>query len=440
MSSRLNLVDLAGSERFKHYTADDLGTSLSKETLAINQSLSCLSNVINALTSNGKVIPYRDSKLTRLLKHSLGGNSKTLFIACVNPSDDNCKESLATLRYATRAKQIKNKPTRNTDPENALNDKLQEMAVELNALRPLKFAYGEIRKVVDELATAIDGEQDIQNEDAPNDEGAEGPRVVLTGEDVILEDAETLRRLGEVWSFTGSRHKQDLAEARREVERLKRQAEDVESHEKEALQVRKVRLELDRLRRTNLKLEAASKSAQADTSAAARHQDEMERLLREQTVCQEELEVLKGQNVDLKRLVDESETLRLSEVAEVRSVLDAAREEQIKNYKLNRERLREVTQAKEKLEASKESLLRRLADGDEYMRAEIEHERSSRATLILERQVEKEELQALRLQLQEYQQGIAVKDQDLRELEQRLMNELNVSQVLHTETETQTQT
>jgi hypothetical protein len=92
VSSRLNLIDLAGSERFHNYSANELGNTQSRETLAINQSLSCLANVINALTSNSiAVVPYRDSKLTRLLKSSLGGNAKTLFIACANSANWNGK-------------------------------------------------------------------------------------------------------------------------------------------------------------------------------------------------------------------------------------------------------------------------------------------------------------------------------------------------------------
>lgn len=87
-----------------------------KEGAAINQSLSCLGNVINAL-STGQTghIPYRDSKLTYLLSDSLGGNSLTLLIACITPIAGAFDESLGTLRFAERAKKVKNKPTVNVD-------------------------------------------------------------------------------------------------------------------------------------------------------------------------------------------------------------------------------------------------------------------------------------------------------------------------------------
>ncbi|XP_065165361.1 kinesin-like protein KIF3A [Atheta coriaria] len=103
---KLNLVDLAGSERVSrtHATGDRL-----KEASNINQSLSVLGNVISALVDcKSTHIPYRNSKLTRLLQDSLGGNSKTAMIAMVSPSDADYEESICTLRYASRVKYIKN--------------------------------------------------------------------------------------------------------------------------------------------------------------------------------------------------------------------------------------------------------------------------------------------------------------------------------------------
>lgn len=107
----LNLVDLAGSERLNEfdYKSDTLG-----ETGYINKSLFILSNVINKL-AEGKSshIPYRDSKLTRILSMALGGNSLTSIICTVSPASVNYYQTLSTLRFATRAKTVKNKPTVN---------------------------------------------------------------------------------------------------------------------------------------------------------------------------------------------------------------------------------------------------------------------------------------------------------------------------------------
>lgn len=117
--SKFHLVDLAGSERSKKTKATG---DRFKEGVKINQGLLALGNVISALGTakqNGGHISYRDSKLTRLLQDSLGGNSITLMIACVSPADYNVDETTSTLRYADRAKQIKNKPVVNQDPKTA---------------------------------------------------------------------------------------------------------------------------------------------------------------------------------------------------------------------------------------------------------------------------------------------------------------------------------
>ena len=104
-----------------------------KEGIKINLSLTALGNVISALV-DGKSshIPYRDSKLTRLLQDSLGGNQKTVMIAALSPASYNYEETISTLRYASRAKSIKNKPIVNEDPKDAL---LKEYEDEITKLR-----------------------------------------------------------------------------------------------------------------------------------------------------------------------------------------------------------------------------------------------------------------------------------------------------------------
>ena len=127
---KLNLVDLAGSERQSKTGAT--GERL-KEATKINLSLSALGNVISALV-DGKSshIPYRDSKLTRILQDSLGGNTKTVMCANAGPADYNYDESLSTLRYANRAKNVKNRPVINDDPKEA---KLREYQEEIARLK-----------------------------------------------------------------------------------------------------------------------------------------------------------------------------------------------------------------------------------------------------------------------------------------------------------------
>ena len=121
---KLNLVDLAGSEKQKKTGTSGLRL---KEATKINLSLSALMNVITALVDGrSSHVPYRDSKLTRLLQDSLGGNVKTCMIANVSPSHLSAEETLSTLRYADRAKRIKNMPKVNEDPKDTLLKKYQQ--------------------------------------------------------------------------------------------------------------------------------------------------------------------------------------------------------------------------------------------------------------------------------------------------------------------------
>ncbi|CAL8340955.1 unnamed protein product [Merluccius merluccius] len=131
-AGKLNLVDLAGSERQSKTGAT--GERL-REATKINLSLSALGNVISALADGrSRHVPYRDSKLTRLLRDSLGGNTCTLMVACLSPADNNYEESLSTLRYADRAKSIQNRPRVNQDPKDAL---LRRYRQEIRTLRAL---------------------------------------------------------------------------------------------------------------------------------------------------------------------------------------------------------------------------------------------------------------------------------------------------------------
>lgn len=129
---RLNLVDLAGSERTRVTGAT--GKQL-EESKKINKSLSALGNVINALTDpKGRThIPYRDSKLTRLLENSLGGNCKTTMIATISPAQCSFNESLSTLNFAKRAKNIKNRPIINEDIDH--NALIHQYETELKKIR-----------------------------------------------------------------------------------------------------------------------------------------------------------------------------------------------------------------------------------------------------------------------------------------------------------------
>jgi kinesin family protein 6/9 len=113
--SKLNLVDLAGSERTKKSGA--LGVNL-KEATYINKSLSFLEQVVVSVCDNKRDhIPYRQSKLTNLLKNSIGGNCETIMIANVWPEQDHLEETISTLKFATRMMKVSNEPIINVQQD-----------------------------------------------------------------------------------------------------------------------------------------------------------------------------------------------------------------------------------------------------------------------------------------------------------------------------------
>ncbi|MFZ8899834.1 MAG: hypothetical protein ACO20X_14985, partial [Alphaproteobacteria bacterium] len=145
--AKLTLVDLAGSERIKRTGAE--GARM-KEGININKGLFVLGQVVSALSELGQQggkksnahIPYRDSKLTRLLQDSLGGNSRTVMIACISPAESNAEETINTLRYAERTRNIKNSAVRNvigsglsSSEAAALRKENQHLKMELAQLR-----------------------------------------------------------------------------------------------------------------------------------------------------------------------------------------------------------------------------------------------------------------------------------------------------------------
>ncbi|PIN09886.1 Kinesin-like protein [Handroanthus impetiginosus] len=157
LCAKLHLVDLAGSERAKRTGSDGLRF---KEGVHINKGLLALGNVISALgdekkRKEGVHVPYRDSKLTRLLQDSLGGNSKTVMIACISPADINAEETLNTLKYANRARNIQNKPVINRDP---ISNEMMKMRQQLEYLQAELCARGggvsfdEIQMLKDRIA------------------------------------------------------------------------------------------------------------------------------------------------------------------------------------------------------------------------------------------------------------------------------------------------
>uniref|UniRef100_A0A4W6DJD2 Kinesin-like protein n=1 Tax=Lates calcarifer TaxID=8187 RepID=A0A4W6DJD2_LATCA len=161
---RLNLVDLAGSERQAKTGVQ--GDRL-KEAAKINLSLSALGNVISALADGRSGhVPYRDSKLTRLLQDSLGGNAKTVMVATLGPAPQHYEETLTTLRYANRAKNIQNQPRVNEDPKDALLREFQREIARLRAqLNHRKWRSKQKKEQVEGEGWERDGDEETEGED-----------------------------------------------------------------------------------------------------------------------------------------------------------------------------------------------------------------------------------------------------------------------------------
>ncbi|KAG2263596.1 hypothetical protein Bca52824_070675 [Brassica carinata] len=170
LCAKLHLVDLAGSERAKRTGADGMRL---KEGIHINKGLLALGNVISALgderkRKEGGHVPYRDSKLTRLLQDSLGGNSKTLMIACVSPADTNAEETLNTLKYANRARNIQNKAVINRDPAAAqmqrMRSQIEQLQTELLFYRGDSGGFDELQILKHKVSLLETSNRELQNE------------------------------------------------------------------------------------------------------------------------------------------------------------------------------------------------------------------------------------------------------------------------------------
>ncbi|CAN6911339.1 unnamed protein product [Brassica oleracea] len=169
LCAKLHLVDLAGSERAKRTGSDGMRF---KEGVHINKGLLALGNVISALgdekkRKDGAHVPYRDSKLTRLLQDSLGGNSRTVMIACISPADINAEETLNTLKYANRARNIRNKPVVNRDPVSSemlkMRQQLEYLQAELS-LRNGGSSCAELQVLKERIASLETANEDLCRE------------------------------------------------------------------------------------------------------------------------------------------------------------------------------------------------------------------------------------------------------------------------------------
>ena len=290
-AGKLHLVDLAGSERQAKTGAT--GQRL-KEATKINLSLSTLGNVISSLVDGKSThIPYRNSKLTRLLQDSLGGNSKTAMIANIGPADYNFDESISTLRYANRAKNIKNKAKINEDPKDAL-------------LRQFQKEIEELRKQLQNGSDYESGSESESEEEVVGDDGVVRRRKKKKGR----------RKKGE-GSKKGHLSKEKMAEIqsiidkdRRMLEEKKDMAEEERNKVKNELESKETQLKTyqDEQEQLHQKLAAIEKKLIVGGENLLEKAEEQERLLEESA---KELQDRKGKEEELRKALEEKEQERL---------------------------------------------------------------------------------------------------------------------------------
>ncbi|CAN9499518.1 unnamed protein product [Ophioblennius macclurei] len=226
---KLNLVDLAGSENIGRSGAVD---KRAREAGSINQSLLTLGRVITALVEKRPHIPYRESKLTRILQDSLGGRTKTSIIATVSPSSSNLEETLSTLDYASRAKNIINKPE--------VNQKLTKAAL-------IKEYTEEIRRLKCDLAAARDKSGfflSAENYDRMVGQIASHEDVVTECQDKIAAVEEELRKVVEMFGDSKTQLEQVTVDLQEKQQRLREASRDLQETKEKLLQEEFVSSEL----------------------------------------------------------------------------------------------------------------------------------------------------------------------------------------------------
>ncbi|WCJ42628.1 Kinesin-like protein KIN-4C [Euphorbia peplus] len=312
LCAKLHLVDLAGSERAKRTGADGMRL---KEGIHINKGLLALGNVISALgdekkRKEGGHVPYRDSKLTRLLQDSLGGNSKTVMIACVSPADTNAEETLNTLKYANRARNIQNKAIVNRDPVTAQMQRMKSQIEQLQA--ELLFYRGDGSAPFDELqilkhkvslleASNVELQRELQERRVTCEHLTQSAFNAQVEKDKLLIKIEAARN-GKSWEEIDSDKYDGLLHSKIESSNPDPEAvdilEEVDDEEKElehsSLQER-LDMELKELDRKLEQKEAEMKRfANGDTSVLKQHYEKkVHELEQEKRSLQKEIEDLR---------------------------------------------------------------------------------------------------------------------------------------------------
>eukprot|EP00531_Pseudo-nitzschia_arenysensis_P000960 CAMPEP_0116125802 /NCGR_PEP_ID=MMETSP0329-20121206/6000_1 /TAXON_ID=697910 /ORGANISM="Pseudo-nitzschia arenysensis, Strain B593" /LENGTH=939 /DNA_ID=CAMNT_0003619857 /DNA_START=276 /DNA_END=3091 /DNA_ORIENTATION=+ len=294
--AKLTLVDLAGSERIKKTGAEG---GRRKEGININKGLFVLGQVVSALSETRpkykRKPPYRDSKLTRLLQDSLGGNSRTIMVACVSPADFNIDETVTTLRYATNARNIKNTATRNVikslSPEEAAklqreNQLLKAQVAELQATIR-KMGVSDIDTASTAATSMVSSIDSVSSEESGDDVDA-GGEMTMSKQKARIEELENEVRklkLSSSSNPSSSVITESMAEDAITLPNLKKRVAELEAE---------VEAKTD-VENENMELQQEMNELKSDASSARLAADKMSKIL-------EQLKDLKGDEIEKKRM------------------------------------------------------------------------------------------------------------------------------------------
>lgn len=358
---KLNLVDLAGSENIQRSGAENKRAA---EAGLINKSLLTLGRVINALVDKNSHIPYRESKLTRLLQDSLGGRTKTCIIATVSPAKSNLEETISTLDYAFRAKNIRNKPQVNT----LINKKalLKEYAAEIEKLKTELIAT-RLRNGV-HLTNEAYEEMTVQNES----------RRILTEEQAA--------RIGTLES--NLRHKvQELFSLTSSFMGLKKE------HEGTKLQLEETQGVLDQ---TELVLAATRKTLAEETRIRMAHQETEEKLttMGGELICtlQKTIGDVGGLRAKNKRKSDLQDLNRSTWVMSQAQVADVTEVVQERVQDFRRAQEHHISSVSQRMKTFVKEELQHLTSTQTFLDENLQNFESSRDDLLEQKERSKEEM------------------------------------------------
>jgi hypothetical protein len=325
-SAKLTLVDLAGSERIKKTQASGKRAA---EGININKGLFVLGQVVSALSETRpkykRKPPYRDSKLTRLLQDSLGGNSRTIMVACVSPADFNLDETVNTLRYATSARNIKNTATRNV-----IKSLSPEEAAKLQRENQLLLAQvKELQETIHKMAQASsEGTPSLASTDADSigtEEDDEFDNSSMASAELREETAKQKKRIKELEhevkqlkkASNGSGHSRSISQI---TATMAEDAIELPVLHKRVAQLEEELASKAELEEENMALRQEMQDLKADADSARLAANKMAKIM-------EQLKELKGDEIDKKRMEHDHIKVEEAWVSFVFQVLETNKEQ-----------------------------------------------------------------------------------------------------------------